>query len=80
VGWGTKRKGLVLENLVEKSPESRNLWLFLIERESKRMKTELFLESDLSMSSVEFVKDCWLDKFWLFVRCFCRSLTSSRTR
>jgi hypothetical protein len=43
-GLGIERKGLVPENLTEQSYERRNLWGFLIERESQRMKTEHFLE------------------------------------
>jgi hypothetical protein len=57
VGWGTERKGLVPKNLAEQSSERRNLRGFLIERESQRMKTERFLESDLFMNVVGFVKD-----------------------
>ena len=57
MGWGTKRKGIVPENLAEKSSERINLQGFLIERESQRMKTERFLESDWFMNVVGFVKE-----------------------
>jgi hypothetical protein len=43
--------------IAEQSSERRNLWGFLIERESQRMKTEHFLESDLFMNVVAFVKE-----------------------
>jgi hypothetical protein len=33
------------------------MWGFLIERESQRMKTECFFESDLFMKDVEFVTE-----------------------
>jgi hypothetical protein len=56
IGWGIERKGLVLENLAEKRSERINMWGLLIERESQRMKTEHFLESDLFMNVVGFVK------------------------
>jgi hypothetical protein len=59
VAWvgETERKGLVPKNLAEKSSERRNLRGFLIERESQKMKTERFLESDLFMNVVGFVKE-----------------------
>jgi hypothetical protein len=47
----------VPEKLAEQSSERRNLRGFLIERESQRMKTERFLESDLFMNVVGFVKE-----------------------
>jgi hypothetical protein len=56
-GLGTERKGLVPKKLVEQSSERRNLRGFLIERESQRMKIECFLESDLFMNFVGFVKE-----------------------
>jgi hypothetical protein len=54
---GTERKRLVPEKLVEQSSARRNIWGFLIERESQRMKTECFLESDLFLNVVGFVKE-----------------------
>jgi hypothetical protein len=56
-GLGTERKGLVPEKLAEQSSKRRNLWGFLIERESQRMKTKYFLESNLFMNVVGFVKE-----------------------
>jgi hypothetical protein len=52
-----ERKGLVPENLAEKISERRNLWGFLIERESQRMRTDRFLESYFFRNDVGFVKD-----------------------
>jgi hypothetical protein len=49
--------GLVLEKLIEKKSERINLQGFLIERESQRMKIEHFLESNLFMNVVGFVKE-----------------------
>ena len=56
-GLGMERKGLVPKNLAEQSSERRNLWGFLIERESQRIKIERFLESYLFMNVVGFVKE-----------------------
>jgi hypothetical protein len=36
------------------------------------MKYESFLESDWFMNTVEFVKDCWPEKFRLTTHCVCR--------
>jgi hypothetical protein len=55
--WGTERKRLVPKDLAEQSSERKNLRGFLIEQESQRMKIERFLESDLFMNVVGFVKD-----------------------
>jgi hypothetical protein len=57
LGLENERKGLVLEKLAEQSFERRNLRGFLIEQESERMKTKHFLESDLFMNVVGFVKE-----------------------
>jgi hypothetical protein len=56
-GLGTEKKALMLENLVDHSSERRNLQGFLTEQESQRMKTEHFLESNLFMNVVGFVKE-----------------------
>jgi hypothetical protein len=53
----------VPENLAEQSSERSILRRFLIEQESQRMKTECFLESNLFMNSMEFVKDWFLENF-----------------
>jgi hypothetical protein len=53
----------VPENLVEKISERINLRGFLIERESQRMKTERFLESNLFMNAMGFVRNNGLTNF-----------------
>jgi hypothetical protein len=58
MGWDLRKKGLMSKTIIaEQSSKRRNLRGFLIERESQRMKTERFLELDLFMNAVGFVKE-----------------------